>query len=109
MKRFIIKLDDKVETLGRYVIVTQLYDQIVVKMETSNCRKHVMGKILHLRLFCWILNMPFYPSIPEFQKYSISNFKWRSYEEISAQLGQFIYLICEWQCLQVVAHQSSAE
>jgi hypothetical protein len=44
MKVFIIILDEKVETLGRYVIFMQLYDQIVIKMETSNCRKYVLGK-----------------------------------------------------------------
>jgi hypothetical protein len=40
MKGFIIILDDKVETLGKYVIFMQL----VIKMETSNCRKYVWGK-----------------------------------------------------------------
>jgi len=44
MKGFIIILDDKVETLGTYVIFMQLYDQIVTKMETSNCRKYMLGK-----------------------------------------------------------------
>lgn len=43
-KGFIIILDDKDETLGRYVIFMQLYDQIVIKMETSNCRNYVLGK-----------------------------------------------------------------
>jgi len=40
----LIILDDKVETLGRCVIFMQLYDQIFIKMETSNCRKYVLGK-----------------------------------------------------------------
>jgi len=75
-----------------HVIFKQLYDQIVTKMETSNCRKYVLGLVLHVRLFCGILNTPFYPSIPEFQKYSISSFMWRRYEEISSQLGHFIDL-----------------
>jgi hypothetical protein len=34
---------------------------------------------------------------------------WRVYEDISAQLDLFIYLICEWQCLQLVAQQRSDE
>ena len=36
-----------------------------------------------------------HPFIQISQKYSISNFMWRRYEEIYAQLGHFIDLISE--------------
>lgn len=67
IKGFLIILDDKVETLGTYIVFMQLYNE-VIKMEISNCRMHVLGKSFHLRLFCCIFNTHFYSNTPEFKK-----------------------------------------
>jgi hypothetical protein len=71
---------------------------------SCNCMTKLLPKwrLLIVGSICWVslalmaVLLDFeHPFIQISQKYSISNFMWRRYEEIYAQLGHFIDLISE--------------